>query len=93
MGLQRLDIKSVRYDKLGRSVLVDARGAVMEISHEALEVLCNRQLEADEAVSKVVDELKRLTKLAERVPADDGKIHITTNILMNDGIYGEQNGG
>lgn len=85
--MQRLDIRSLRYDKLGRSVLIDGRGLVLEISHEALEALANRPLNVNEAIRKVADEQKRLTRLAEKVPADDGKIHITTNILLNDGVF------
>jgi hypothetical protein len=85
--MQRLDLKSLRYDKLGRSVLIDGRKVVVEVSHEALEALSNRELTSDEAVLKVAEEQKRLTRLAEWVPADDGKIHITTNMLMNDGVF------
>ncbi len=85
--MQRLDLKSLRYDRLGRSVLIDGRKVVVEVSHEALEALSNRELTADEAIIKVAEEQKRLTKLAEWVPADDGKIHITTNMLMNDGVF------
>ncbi len=84
---QRLDLKSIRYDALGRSVLIDGRKVTLEVSHEALEALCNRQLSTEEAVLKVAEETKRLTRLAEWVPADDGKIHITTGILMNDGVF------
>jgi len=91
--IQRLNLKSVRYDKLGRAVLIDGRGIVLEISQEALEAFANRPLSEDEAMHKVIEETKRLTRLAERVPADDGKIHITTNILLNNGIFGEDNGG
>jgi hypothetical protein len=85
--MQRLDLKSLRYDKLGRSVLIDGRKVVVEVSHEALEALSNRELTSEEAVLKVAEEQKRLTRLAEWVPADDGKIHITTNMLMNDGVF------
>ncbi len=85
--MQRLDLKSLRYDKLGRSVLIDGRKVTVEISHEALEALFNRELTCDEAVLKVAEEQKRLTRLAEWVPADDGKIHITTHMLMNDGVF------
>jgi len=85
--MQRLDLKSLRYDKLGQSVLIDGRKVILEISHEALETLSNRVLTQDEAIRKVAEEQKRLTRLAEWVPADDGKIHITTNMLMNDGKF------
>jgi hypothetical protein len=85
--MQRLDLKTLRYDKLGQSVLIEGRKVTLEISHEALETFCNRSLTPDEAVVKVAEEQKRLTRLAEWVPADDGKIHITTNILMNDGVF------
>ncbi|MEM7068334.1 MAG: hypothetical protein AAF478_05565 [Pseudomonadota bacterium] len=85
--MQRLDLKSLRYDKLGRSVLIDGRAVVLEISHEALEALTNRPLSEDEAIQKVAEEQKRLTRLAEWLPADDGKINITTNMLMNDGVF------
>jgi len=85
--LQRLDLKTIRYDKLGRSVLINGRKVVLEISHEALEALTNRILTSQEAMFTVADEQKRLTRLAEWLPADDGKIHITTNMLMNDGVF------
>jgi len=62
--MQRLDLKSLRYDRLGRSVLIDGRKVVVEVSHEALEALSNRELTADEAIIKVAEEQKRLTKLA-----------------------------
>ena len=91
MSVQRLDIKSARYDRLGRSVFIDGRKVTLEISHEALEALTNRTLNADQAVHTVVEETKRLTRLAEWVPADDGKIHITTNLLMNDGLFEVEN--
>ena len=85
--MQRLDLKSLRYDKLGKSVLINGRQVVVEVSHEALESLANKELTADQAVLKVAEETKRLTRLAEWIPADDGKIHITTNMLMNDGVF------
>ena len=85
--MQRLDLKTLRYDRLGKSVLIDGRKVVLEISHEALEALTNRTLTEDEAIRKVADEQKRLTRLAEWLPADDGKINITTTMLMNDGRF------
>ncbi len=90
--MQRLDLRSLRYDKLGKSVLIDGRQVVVEISHEALEALSNKPLTEEQAVHKVAEETKRLTRLAEWVPADDGKIHITTNLLMNDGFYEAETG-
>ncbi len=91
--IQRLDAKSVRYDRLGQSVLIDGRGITLEISHEALEELANRTLTQSEAIVAVVEETKRFTRLAERLPADDGKIHVTTNMLLNDGVFDQVNGG
>ena len=85
--MQRLDLRSLRYDRLGKSVLIDGRKVTLEISHEALETLSNRELSEEEAIRKVADEQKRLTRLAEWIPADDGKIQITTNMLMNDGKF------
>jgi hypothetical protein len=85
--MQRLDLKTLRYDRLGKSVLIDGRKVVLEISHEALEALSNSLLDEDQALRTVADEQKRLTRLAEWVPADDGKIHITTSVLMNDGRF------
>lgn len=90
MTLQRLDVKSVRYDRFSHSVLIDGRKCVVEVSIEALEALSNKVLEPDTAVAKAVSELKRLTMLASKLPADDGKIHITANLLLNDGRFGEE---
>ena len=39
MAVQRLDLRSVRYDRLSGSVLFDARNCVVEVSLEALEAL------------------------------------------------------
>ena len=85
--MQRLDLKSLRYDKLDKAVLIDGRKVTLSVSHEALAALSNRELDEKQALLKVAEEQKRLTRLAEWIPADDGKIHITTNMLMNDGIF------
>ena len=85
--MQRLDLKTLRYDPLGRSVLIDGRAVTLEISHEALETLTNRSLTNDEAVHKVAEERMRFTRRAQVIPADDGKIHVTTNMLMNNGMF------
>jgi len=90
--MQRLDLKTLRYDKLGKSVLIDGRQVVLEISHEALEALTKRTLSEDEAIRQVADEQKRLTRLAEWLPADDGKINITTAMLLNDGRFDVSDG-
>ena len=85
--MQRLDLKSLRYDRFGKSVLINGRKVVVEISHDALEAMTNRQLDEQEALNKVVEEQIRFTRLAEIIPADDGKINITTNMLLNDGMH------
>lgn len=85
--MQRLDPKTLRYDRLGKSVLIDGRSVVLEIAHEALEALSNRPLSEEEAIRKVAEEQKRLTRLADWLPADDGKIHITAALLLSDGQY------
>ena len=89
MPRQRLDIKSVRYDRLSASVLFDARNCVVEVAHEALEWLAKRPMAPDEALRAAVEEVKRLTALASMLPPDDGKIHITANLVMNDGRFRE----
>ena len=90
MALQRLDVKSVRYDRFSHAVLIDGRKCVVEVSVEALEAISNRSLEPEAAVDKAVAEIKRLTWLASRLPADDGKIHITANLLLHDGMFAEE---
>jgi len=85
MAVQQLDLKSARYDRLNRSVLIDGKALTVEISHEALEVLARRQLSAEQAVSRALAEAKRITLLAMRIPADDGKVHITAGLVANDG--------
>jgi len=87
--MQRLNLKSIRYDHLGRSVLVDARNATVEITHEAIEALANRNLDADAAILQVAQERKRITKLAEILPADDGRIRITQGAMETGGLYDE----
>ncbi|HSO47222.1 MAG TPA: hypothetical protein VLQ68_04735 [Rhizobiaceae bacterium] len=89
MAGERLDIKSARYDRLARSVLIDGRGVTVEIALEALEALAKRKLSPDQAVARAVGEAKRIMMLVKRLPPDDGKITVTTGILMNDGLFGE----
>lgn len=91
--MQRLDLKTLRYDAFGRSVLIDGRGAVVEVPHEALETYCDRKMDREEAMREVAEQIKRLTQLAGRVPADDGKIVLTTGILQNDGVFDRKSGG
>lgn len=88
MALQRFDIKSVRYDRLSESVLFNGRNCVVEITHGALECIAKRSMAPEEAVGAAVGEVKRLTRLASMLPADDGKIHITANIVMTNGVFG-----
>jgi hypothetical protein len=88
--LQRLDIKTVRYDRLSDEVLMDGRKIVLAVTKDALEALYNREMDPDEAILRAVDEAKRLTRLAEIVPADDGRVLITKDRLMNDGQFGHR---
>ncbi|MCF6322473.1 MAG: hypothetical protein L3J32_12000 [Rhizobiaceae bacterium] len=87
--LERLDFKTVRFDKLANTVLVDGRKAIVEISREAIEALYKRQFSDEELIIKAVEEGKRLTHLANVIPADDGKIHITAALMLGDGQYSE----
>jgi hypothetical protein len=89
LAMQRLDLKSARYDRLSDSVLINGRGCVIEISHEAVELAAHRPMEPEEAVRTVVEEARMFAFLASRLPADDGKIHITAKMLVNDGMFGE----
>jgi hypothetical protein len=86
--LQRLDIRTVRYDRFSDEVLMDGRKIVVAVTKDALEALYNRALAPDEAILRAVDEAKRLTRLAEIIPADDGRVLITKERLLNDGQFG-----
>lgn len=92
MASERLDLRSARYDTLARSVMIDGRDLLVEVTQEALEALARKALSPKEAVIRAVSESKRLVTLLKRLPADDGKITITLNILMNDGLFGEEKG-
>ncbi len=85
--VQRLDLKTVRYDKMSDAVLFDGRKIVLAVTLDALEALYNRPLQPQEALLKAVDEIKRLTRLADIVPADDGRIIITKAMLLNGGQH------
>ena len=85
MAVQSLDLKTARYDRLSRSVLIDGRALTVEVSHEALEAMARKPLNAEQAVVRAVAEGKRITLLAMRIPADDGKVHITASLVANDG--------
>lgn len=83
--MQRLDLKTVRYDKYSQCVLFDGRKLTLAVTHDAIEALYNRELSPEEATLKAVDEVMKLTRLAEIVPADDGLVTITKMRLLNDG--------
>ncbi|MGB7287100.1 MAG: hypothetical protein WBC71_09230 [Salaquimonas sp.] len=87
MAIQRLDIKTVRYDKLSDMVLMDGRKIVLAVTRDALEALYNRELDPEEAILKAVEEQKRLTRLAEIIPVDDGRVLITKDRLLNNGQH------
>ncbi len=87
MAVQRLDIKTVRYDKLSDEVLFDGRRIILAVTRDALEALYNREFTPEEAILRAVDEQKRLTRLAEIVPADDGRVLITKDRILNDGQH------
>lgn len=85
--MQRLDLKTVRYDKYTECVLFDGRKITLAVTHDAMEALYNRELTQEEATLKAVDEVVKLTRLAEIVPADDGLVTITKKRLLNDGNF------
>ncbi|MCB1384443.1 MAG: hypothetical protein KDJ80_00765 [Nitratireductor sp.] len=85
--VQRLDIRSARYDRMGECVLMNGRQITLAVTRDALEALYDRAFEPEEAVLKAVEEVRRLTRLAEIVPADDGRVLITREWLLNHGRY------
>ncbi|WP_075996358.1 hypothetical protein [Salaquimonas pukyongi] len=85
--VQRLNIKSARYDRLSECVLMDGRNLTVAVTKDGLEALYDVALEPDEAVIKAIEETRRLTRLAEIVPADDGRVLITRKHIMSDGRY------
>ena len=92
VALERLDLRSARFDRLSGSVLINGRENVVEISIDALERLCHRSVASEEAVLVAVSEAKRITVLASRLPADDGKINITAGFVENDEAMAVENG-
>ncbi|MCP4184487.1 MAG: hypothetical protein GY761_14430, partial [Hyphomicrobiales bacterium] len=75
--LERLDFKSARFDKLADTILINGKRVIVEISRDAFEALYRRDFTGDEVIIKAIEESKRLNHLANVIPADDGKIHIT----------------
>lgn len=87
--MNRLDLKSVRFDRLNDSVFFNAKKGCVEISREALQSLARKELDEERAIYFAVAQAKRLNRLINIVPADDGKINITKNLLLNDGQFGQ----
>ena len=85
--IQRLDIRTARYDRLSEAVLMDGRGIVLAVTLDALENLHDCRFEPEEAVIKAIEDVRRLTVLAGKVPADDGRVLITRAMLLNDGQF------
>ena len=84
-------MKTARYDDFSGSVVIDGRGVTVEVTREALEALYAKDFSAEEAVAKALKQSARLNRLARAIPADDGKIHITAELLMNDGRFAPAN--
>ena len=87
MMVQRLDIRTARFDRMSDAVLMDGRKIVLAVTRDALEALYSRDFTPEEAVIKAVEEAKRLTILADIVPADDGRVLITRDMLLSNGQY------
>ena len=87
--LERLNFKTIRFDSLADSVLIDGKKATVEISREAFEALYRRSLTGDEVIVKAIEEAKRLNHLVNIIPADDGKINITAALMLGEGQFSE----
>lgn len=87
--LERLDFKTIRFDKFSDTILIKGRKATIEIARDAFEALDNREYTGEEAVIKAVEQANRLNKLANAIPADDGKIHITAALMLGEGQFSE----
>lgn len=85
--MQRLDLKTVRYERMTDAVLFDGRKIVLAVTRDALEALYHMELSPEDAMLRAVDEVKRLTMLADVIPADDGRITVTKNMILNDGVF------
>ncbi|MEO1066393.1 MAG: hypothetical protein AAFW47_03340 [Pseudomonadota bacterium] len=84
----KLDVKSVRYDKMNDGVQFDTAsrigrspGLVVEITKQALEEHVRKPLDPEGAVSKAVELQTFIQHAANRIPADDGKIRLTAATL------------
>ncbi|MEM8797963.1 MAG: hypothetical protein AAGE61_20530 [Pseudomonadota bacterium] len=81
----RLDLKSVRYDRMNDGVQFDTTARspalVVEVSRQALEDHFSVALDPDIAVLKAVEIQVFIQQAANRIPADDGKIRLTTATL------------
>ena len=87
--LERLDFKTVRFDNLADAVLIDGRKSTVEISRDAFQALYKREFTGPEVLIKAVEEAKRLNYLANMIPADDGKIHITAALMLGEGQFSQ----
>lgn len=84
----KLDLKSVRYDRMNDGVQFDTSsragrspGLIVEITREALEDHFKKSLDDQAAVLKAVEIQTFIQQAANRIPADDGKIRLTTATL------------
>lgn len=84
----KLDLRSVRYDRMNDGVQFDTSnktgrwpGLVIEISRDALEDHFRRELDAETAIVKAVEIQTFIQQAANRIPADDGRIRLTKATL------------
>ncbi len=85
--LQRLDLRSARFDRLSECVEFKGRGITLAVTLDTLEASANRELTPEEAVLEAVDIERRLARLGEILPADDGRVLVTRERLLNDGRF------
>lgn len=84
----RLDIKSVRYDRMNDGVQFDTMrrigrspGLIIEVSRDALEDHFRAPMNQEIAIAKAVEIQTFIQQAANRIPADDGKIRLTKATL------------
>ena len=84
----RLDIKSVRYDRMNDGVQFDTAkrvgrhpGLVIEVSKDALEDHFRLPMNQEQAIVKAIEIQMFIQQAANHIPADDGKIRLTKATL------------
>lgn len=86
--MERLDFRTAKLDRTADSLRVKGKKVEVEIAREVLETAAKKPLDELGMTNTAIIHAKTFNRLANVIPADDGKINITLRLFLEDGQFG-----